>query len=186
DLDRLVAHDGLRLVGVVLDDVGGEVHLAERRLAGLAHLAHDAVGEPLPPFPMQLRRPPEERRPLGDRRRPRPFPVRGVGGGERPLDLLAAEGVVLGERLAGGRIDDGVGAHRAFLSQMPQDAGMRVYFVDRNSWMPSTLPSRPMPDCFTPPKGAAALETTPALRPIMPVSRASIMRLPRCRFSVKT
>ena len=34
--------------------------------------------------------------------------------------------------------------------------------------MPSAPPSRPMPDCLTPPKGAAAFETTPTFRPIIP------------------
>ena len=36
-----------------------------------------------------------------------------------------------------------------------------MYLVDRYSWMPSRPPSRPRPDCFTPPNGAAAFETTP-------------------------
>jgi hypothetical protein len=39
--------------------------------------------------------------------------------------------------------------------------GVRVYFVWRYSWMPSAPPSRPRPDIFQPPNGAAALETTP-------------------------
>src|SRR6185437_3965235 len=30
-----------------------------------------------------------------------------------------------------------------------------TYCVSRNSFMPSCAPSRPRPDCFTPPKGAA-------------------------------
>lgn len=59
--------------------------------------------------------------------------------------------------------------------------GTKVYFVVRYSSMPSNEPSRPMPDCLTPPKGAAAFEMTPALRPIMPVCSFSIMRMPRAR-----
>ena len=62
--------------------------------------------------------------------------------------------------------------------------GMNVYFVVRYSSMPSSEPSRPMPDCLTPPNGAAALEMTPALRPLIPVSRRSIMRMPRARSCV--
>ena len=42
--------------------------------------------------------------------------------------------------------------------------------------MPSGPPSRPKPDCLTPPNGAPALETRPWLRPIMPVSSASMTR----------
>ena len=42
--------------------------------------------------------------------------------------------------------------------------------------MPSGPPSRPKPDCLTPPKGAPALETMPWLRPIIPVSRPSMTR----------
>ena len=40
-----------------------------------------------------------------------------------------------------------------------------------------------MPDCFTPPKGAASLEITPVLMPTMPYSKPSIMRVavPRLR-----
>lgn len=57
--------------------------------------------------------------------------------------------------------------------------GMRVYLVERNSLMPSKPPSRPIPDCFIPPKGAAALEMRPVFRPIIPVCSFSIMRCPR-------
>ena len=38
---------------------------------------------------------------------------------------------------------------------------MSVYFVERNSWIPSKPPSRPIPDCFMPPNGAAAFDTRP-------------------------
>ena len=54
--------------------------------------------------------------------------------------------------------------------------GVSVYLVCRYSWMPSKPPSRPSPDIFQPPNGAAALETTPTLRPIIPVSSRSIIR----------
>ena len=75
----------------------------------------------------------------------------------------------------------GLQARRASRTQV---LGMNVYFVVRYSSMPSSEPSRPMPDCLTPPKGAAALEMTPALRPIIPVSSRSIMRMPRFRSCV--
>ena len=45
--------------------------------------------------------------------------------------------------------------------------------------MPSLPPSRPIPDCLTPPNGAPALETMPWLRPIIPVSSASQTRSAR-------
>ena len=41
------------------------------------------------------------------------------------------------------------------------------------------------PDCLTPPNGAAAFDTTPTLRPIMPVWMLSISRSPRARSRVK-
>ena len=54
--------------------------------------------------------------------------------------------------------------------------GVNVYLVDRYSWIPSKPPSRPIPDCFTPPNGAAALEITPMLRPSIPVCSDSMSR----------
>ena len=59
-----------------------------------------------------------------------------------------------------------------------------MYLVSRYSSMPSLPPSRPMPDAFTPPNGAPALETTPWLRPSMPVSSASATRNARFRSRV--
>lgn len=38
---------------------------------------------------------------------------------------------------------------------------MPMYFVSRNSSMPTAPPSRPSPDALTPPNGAAGLDTTP-------------------------
>ena len=59
-----------------------------------------------------------------------------------------------------------------------------TYFVSRYSSMPTLPPSRPKPDCFTPPNGAPALDTRPWLRPIMPVSSASQTRNARLRSEV--
>ncbi len=59
-----------------------------------------------------------------------------------------------------------------------------MYCVSRNSIMPSCAPSRPMPDCLAPPKGAAGSETTPRFRPIMPASSRSEMRRPFARSRV--
>ena len=39
--------------------------------------------------------------------------------------------------------------------------------------MPSRPPSRPNPECLTPPNGAAGFDTTPWLMPTMPVSSCS-------------
>ena len=61
-----------------------------------------------------------------------------------------------------------------------------TYLVSRYSSMPSLPPSRPMPDCLTPPKGAPALETRPWLRPTMPDSSFSQTRKARSRSRVKT
>ena len=61
---------------------------------------------------------------------------------------------------------------------------MATYLVSRYSAMPSGPPSRPTPDCLTPPKGAAGFETRPWLRPTMPVSSASTTRKARLRSLV--
>ncbi len=47
--------------------------------------------------------------------------------------------------------------------------------------MPSAPPSRPSPDIFQPPNGAAALETTPMFRPIIPVFESLDHPLPAAR-----
>ena len=39
--------------------------------------------------------------------------------------------------------------------------------------MPTCAPSRPRPDCLTPPKGATSVEIAPVFRPTMPNSSAS-------------
>ncbi len=54
-----------------------------------------------------------------------------------------------------------------------------MYFVSRYSSMPSVPPSRPKPDCLTPPNGAAGSEMTPRLTPTMPASRPSATRSAR-------
>lgn len=59
-----------------------------------------------------------------------------------------------------------------------------TYLVIWYSSMPSKPPSRPRPEALTPPKGAAALDTRPRLRPTMPVSRPSLTRKPRLRSLV--
>src|SRR5580693_6177457 len=59
-----------------------------------------------------------------------------------------------------------------------------MYCVSRNSSMPSCAPSRPRPDCFVPPNGAAGSETRPRLSPIMPKSSCSETRMPRLRSLV--
>ena len=45
--------------------------------------------------------------------------------------------------------------------------------------MPSKPPSRPKPDCLTPPNGAAGFDTMPVLTPIIPNSIASATRITR-------
>ena len=54
-----------------------------------------------------------------------------------------------------------------------------MYWVSRNSIKPTCAPSRPTPDCFMPPKGAAGSDTSPRLRPIIPYSRRSLSARPR-------
>ncbi len=51
-----------------------------------------------------------------------------------------------------------------------------TYFSSRNPSIPYFDPSRPMPDCFMPPKGAISLAIMPVLTPTMPASSASATR----------
>jgi hypothetical protein len=54
-----------------------------------------------------------------------------------------------------------------------------MYFVSRYSSIPSIPPSRPKPDCLTPPNGAAGSEITPRFTPTIPASRPSATRSAR-------
>ncbi len=63
-------------------------------------------------------------------------------------------------------------------------AGIATYVVSRYSSIPSKPPSRPNPLAFTPPNGAAGLETRPVLMPTMPKSRDSASRMVRSRSLV--
>src|SRR5690606_21966731 len=59
-----------------------------------------------------------------------------------------------------------------------------TYTVSRYSSRPASPPSRPRPDCFTPPNGALASDTMPRLIPIMPASTSSATRTARSRDAV--
>ena len=65
-----------------------------------------------------------------------------------------------------------------------QPAGIATYVVSRYSSIPSKPPSRPNPLAFTPPNGAAGLETRPVLMPTMPKSSDSASRMVRSRSLV--
>ena len=60
-----------------------------------------------------------------------------------------------------------------------QTPPMQTYFISRYSSMPYLEPSRPMPDCLTPPNGATSVEMMPVLTPTMPYSSASATRQTR-------
>src|SRR5215470_5069342 len=55
------------------------------------------------------------------------------------------------------------------------------YLISRKSSMPYFEPSRPIPLCFMPPKGATSVEMMPSLMPIMPYSGPSATRITRPR-----
>ncbi len=57
----------------------------------------------------------------------------------------------------------------------------QMYFTSTYSSMPYLLPSRPRPDCFTPPKGATCVVMRPVFTPTMPASSASAARQQRPR-----
>src|SRR5680860_62153 len=125
--------------------------------------------------------------------------------GERPQGprLLHAQG----ERGDGSPGAPGHPVHRLQLSQRAGERGagkvasgpdgpadrtpggygaMPTYLISRYSSMPSKPPSRPKPECLTPPKGAAGLDTMPWLMPTIPNSRASLTRSVRERSRVNT
>src|ERR1700733_8658493 len=56
---------------------------------------------------------------------------------------------------------------------------MQMYLMATKSSMPYLEPSRPIPDCFTPPNGAISLENAPTLTDTMPCSNASATRQTR-------
>ena len=58
----------------------------------------------------------------------------------------------------------------------------QMYLTSTYSSMPYLLPSRPSPDCLTPPNGATCVVMRPVLTPTMPASSCSAMRQRgRCR-----
>jgi hypothetical protein len=65
-----------------------------------------------------------------------------------------------------------------------QRSATATYFTSRYSRMPSWPPSRPKPECLTPPKGAAAFETIPWFSPTIPVWSDSTTRRARPRSRV--
>src|SRR6266851_811751 len=67
-------------------------------------------------------------------------------------------------------------ARRASYGHERQIPPMQIYFTSTYSSMPYFDPSRPMPDCLTPPKGATSVVISPVFTPTMPYSRASATR----------
>ena len=110
DVDRLVARDPLGVVGVVLRDVGGEVHLPQGRGQGLAHLPHDDRRELVPPLAVELGGPADSRRPLGHGDLA-PGAVRRRRGGDRRLQLRVGRRRIGGEGLSCHGVHDRVVAH---------------------------------------------------------------------------
>ena len=88
----------------------------------------------------------------------------------RTLEESGAGGPVLDVLVIGGGV---TGAGTALDATT---RGLSTALVEAGDWVKAAEP----------PKGPAAFETTPTLRPIMPVSMRSIMRWPRLVSSVKT
>src|SRR5205085_3552252 len=99
--------------------------------------------------------------------------LHGIAGRDEPLRDLA-----LSHGLAELRHQD--------VHASPPDAYQltEMYCVSMNSKSPSCAPSRPMPDCFMPPNGAAGSDTSPRFKPIMPKSSFSDTRMPRLKSLV--
>ena len=122
-----------------------------------------------------------------------------VAGEECEPGLLLQRGDLLADgrggdaQVSGGGVDRARISHRHEVAERPQldgglgtdhVAGISVYLDSRYSAIPSCAPSRPRPEALTPPNGAAALETRPVFRPIIPVSSWSISRCARARSVV--
>src|SRR5205823_1637239 len=92
----------------------------------------------------------------------------------RPRGRAAREGLddFLGQRPAEVVLELLASHH---LSRPPS----RMYLISRNSSMPYFEPSRPRPDCLTPPKGATSVVISPLLTPTIPYSSASATRQTR-------
>ena len=82
DVDRLVGGDLRGVVGVELRDVRGEVHFAQGRREGLAHLAHDDLGELFPTLAVQVGHAVQALGTLGNGCVASPVAIGGRGGGD--------------------------------------------------------------------------------------------------------
>ena len=111
DVDRLILHDLLGVVGVVLGDVGREVDLADRGRQRLAHLAHDDRAQLVAALAVQFGDAADQRRAIGDAGGARPARGRGIRRRERLLELGIRREGVGGQGLARGGIDDCVVTH---------------------------------------------------------------------------
>ena len=111
DVDRLILHDLLGVVGVELGDVGSEVHLGDRGGQRLAHLAHDDRAQLVAALSVQFGDAADQGRAIGDAGGPRPAFGCGIRRRERLLELCVGRDGVGGQGLARGGIDDCVVTH---------------------------------------------------------------------------
>lgn len=70
-------------------------------------------------------------------------------------------------------------AEKGYKIERRQMPPMHRYFISRYSSMPYLEPSRPRPDCLTPPNGPTSLEMMPVLIPTIPYSSFSATRQTR-------
>ena len=128
-LDRLVCHQTLGVVGVETVDFGREVSLHQGLLDRLAHLADDDLGELPAALGVQLADAAHQGCAVSYRGRGAPAPGRVVGTADRRAQLLVADLRVLLDRLAGGWVDYRVGAHQL----PPVTLGLRTFSIPRAS-----------------------------------------------------
>ena len=92
--------------------------------------------------------------------------------------LRARAGGVIG--LRGAQLRGGQRRHEQQRGgEDPHTPPMLTYLICTKSSMPYFEPSRPTPDCLTPPKGATSVEMRPVFTPTMPASSASATRQTR-------
>src|SRR5699024_5143224 len=108
-----------------------------------------------------------------------------VSGGDSPIcdQGLGAEPELSVVGRAVGRIGR-IGEDRPRDRRGGQDRGVALYLISRHSSMPTSPPSRPRPDIFTPPEGAPGFETRPEASRTRPAWSVSARRSARSRFSL--
>jgi hypothetical protein len=147
-LDRLVGHQVLGVVGIEAVDFRREVDLHQRLLDRLAHLADDDLGQLSTALGVQLADLAHQRGALRHRGGTGPGSGGLVGPADRGAELVVADLRVLPDRLAGGWVDYRVSAHSA----LPWMLAFKFVLPLQGSFQPQAPPRPPRtPNPLPPP-----------------------------------